>query len=95
VHIKDGCYIQESDGIFPQVEYTFPGEGDGDVERIVRDLLQTGYDGGLSIEPHLAVVYHEDSSQSANEVRYSNYVEYGRRLMQLVDGVMGSNPQAG
>jgi sugar phosphate isomerase/epimerase len=84
VHIKDGRYIRESDGIFPVVEYTFPGEGDGDVERIVRDLVQTGYDGGFSIEPHLAVVYHEGSSQSEDEIRYSNYVEYGRRFMKLV-----------
>jgi sugar phosphate isomerase/epimerase len=95
VHIKDGRYIRESDGIFPEVEYTFPGEGDGEVARIVGDLLQTGYDGGLSIEPHLAVVYHERSAQSQDEARYNNYVEYGRRLMQLVEDVTGSKPPAG
>jgi sugar phosphate isomerase/epimerase len=89
VHIKDGRYVAESDGIFPEVEYTFPGEGDGEVARIVRDLLQTGYDGGFSIEPHLAVVYHDASAQSADEVRYNNYVEYGRRFMQLVEAVAG------
>jgi sugar phosphate isomerase/epimerase len=95
VHIKDGRYRRETDGIFPEVEYTFPGEGDGDVTRIVRDLLQTGYDGGLSIEPHLAVVYHEGSAQAGGEMRYRNYVEYGRRLMRLVDAVTGKEPQAG
>jgi len=95
VHIKDGCYLRESGGIFPEVEYTFPGEGDGDVARIVGDLLQTGYDGGFSIEPHLAVVYHDSSAQSKDEVRYSNYVEYGRRFMQLVDVVTGNRWQAG
>jgi len=89
VHIKDGRYIRESAGIFPEVEYTFPAEGDGDVERIVRDLLQTGYDGGFSIEPHLAVVHHDSSAQPANEVRYNNYVEYGRRFMRLVEAVTG------
>ena len=89
VHIKDGRYIRESAGIFPEVEYTFPAEGDGDVERIVRDLLQTGYDGGFSIEPHLAAVHHDSSAQPANEVRYSNYVEYGRRFMRLVEAVTG------
>lgn len=94
VHIKDGRYIRESDGIFPEVEYTLPGEGDGDVERIVRDLLQSGYDGGFSIEPHLAVVYHEGSAQSADEVRYNNYVEYGRRFVQLVETVTGGNSEA-
>jgi sugar phosphate isomerase/epimerase len=87
VHIKDGRYIRESGSIFPLVEYTFPGQGDGDVARIVDDLLQTGYDGGFSIEPHLAVVHHDDSVQSVDEVRYANYVEYGRRFMRLVDAV--------
>jgi sugar phosphate isomerase/epimerase len=91
VHIKDGRYIRESDGIFPEVEYTFPGEGDGDVERVVRDLLGSGYDGGFSIEPHLTVVYHEGSAQSADEVRYNNYVEYGRRFMRLVETATGES----
>jgi sugar phosphate isomerase/epimerase len=87
VHIKDGRYVAEGDGIFPKVEYTFPGEGDGDVARIVADLLATGYDGGFSIEPHLTVVYHDDSAQSEDKVRYDNYVAYGRRFMQLVEAV--------
>jgi sugar phosphate isomerase/epimerase len=95
VHIKDGRYIRESDGIFPEVEYTFPGEGDGEVERIVRDLLHTGYDGGFSIEPHLAVVYHDDSAQSTEEVRYNNYVEYGRRFMRLLEAVIEDRSPAG
>lgn len=89
VHIKDGRYIRESDGIFPYVEYTFPGEGDGDVVRIVSDLLQSGYDGGFSIEPHLAIVHHEESAKS-EEIRYQNYVEYGRRFMSLVEAVKGN-----
>ena len=95
VHIKDGRYIRESDGIFPEVEYTFPGEGDGDVARIVADLLASGYDGGFSIEPHLDVVYHEGAGQSADEVRYRNYVAYGRRFMGLVESCMAKRPQAG
>jgi sugar phosphate isomerase/epimerase len=95
VHIKDGRYLRESDGIFPEVEYTFPGEGDGDVRRIVRDLLHTGYDGGFSIEPHLAVVYHDASAQSVDEIRYQNYVEYGRRFMRLVEDVTQNGPPAG
>jgi sugar phosphate isomerase/epimerase len=93
VHIKDGRYVAETDGIFPEVEYTFPDEGDGDVARIVGDLLQSGYDGGFSIEPHLAVVYHDDSARSADEIRYDNYVEYGRRFMRLVEVVTGNRPQ--
>lgn len=89
VHIKDCRYIQESGDIFPYVEYTFPGEGDGDVVRIVRDLLHSGYDGGFSIEPHLAIVHHDESAKS-EEVRYQTYVEYGRRFMSLVNSITGN-----
>jgi sugar phosphate isomerase/epimerase len=95
VHIKDGRHIRERDGIFPEVAYTFPGEGDGDVARIVADLLANGYDGGFSIEPHLAVVYHEGAGQSADEVRYRNYVEYGQRFMSLVESCMANGSLAG
>jgi sugar phosphate isomerase/epimerase len=87
VHIKDARYIEETDGIFPKAEHVFPGEGDGDVEKIVTDLLTNGYDGGFSIEPHLAVVFHDDSVQSEDDVRYRNYVEYGQHFMQLVANI--------
>ncbi len=84
VHIKDGRFVEESGGLFPKVEYTFPGEGDGDVVRIVRDLLESGYDGGFSIEPHLSVVHHDASVVSEEEQRFNNYVEYGRRMERIV-----------
>jgi sugar phosphate isomerase/epimerase len=89
VHIKDGEYVAESDGLFPEVNYTFPGEGDGDVRRIVKDLLESGYDGGFSIEPHLSVVHHDRSDDAAHarspeERRFNNYVEYGRRFERMM-----------
>ena len=86
VHIKDGRFVSEKpDGIFPNAEFMFPGEGDGDVRRIVCDLLQSGYDGGISIEPHLAVVLHDESVKSGDDVKFANYVEYGRRMIALLD----------
>jgi sugar phosphate isomerase/epimerase len=87
VHIKDGRFVEESGGLFPKVEYTFPDEGDGDVVRIVRDLLKSGYDGGVSIEPHLSVVHHDTSVVSEEEQRFNNYVEYGRRVERIVSGL--------
>jgi sugar phosphate isomerase/epimerase len=84
VHIKDGRFVEETGGLFPKVEYTFPGEGDGDVVRIVRDLLASRYDGGISIEPHLSVVHHDDSVVSEAELRFNNYVEYGRRMERII-----------
>jgi len=85
VHIKDGVQKPDEKG----TRFTFAGEGDGDVKRIVKDLLDGGYDGGFSIEPHLAAVYHDDSIQSPEAIKYANYVEYGRRFMQLVESLRG------
>ena len=93
VHVKDARYVRETDGIFAEAEYLWPGEGDADVKRILKDLLDGGYDGGISIEPHLAVVYHDKSVQSSEEVMYQNYVEYGRRMMALLEEI--GHPCAG
>ncbi len=91
VHIKDAIYQEESEGIFAKAEFTFPGEGHGDVEKIVDDLLKSGYDGGFSMEPHLDVVFHDDSEKDDPEagarIRFANYVEYGKRFTALVDRV--------
>ncbi len=89
VHIKDGRFVGlRPDKIFNDSEWTFPGEGEGSVREIVDDLLKRGYDGGFSIEPHMALVYHDDDSRSSEQVKYENYVEYGRRFMGLVDDIM-------
>ena len=88
-HVKDRiAYVHIKDGFWDQGEnkavYTFPGEGQAAVERIVKDLLDNGYDGGFSMEPHLAVVFHDADVKSDDAVRYANYVEYGRRFMKLL-----------
>ncbi|MDY7010463.1 MAG: sugar phosphate isomerase/epimerase family protein [Planctomycetota bacterium] len=83
VHIKDGVW----DPAEKKANFTFAGDGDGNVRRIVKDLLDDGYDGGISIEPHLAVVYHDDSVQAENEIMYANYIEYGRRFMKLLEEI--------
>ncbi len=83
VHIKDGIWDKGAQ----KMSFTFPGEGEGDVRRIVTDLMARGYDGGLSIEPHLAVVVHDPSVSSDASVRFGNYVEYGRRMKAMVDEI--------
>lgn len=80
VHIKDARKVDGED------IYTYCGEGEGRVRDIVGDLLAHGYDGGISIEPHLAAVIH--TGQTADPAKlYESYVEYGRRLMKIVDEV--------
>ena len=83
IHIKDS----RRDPVSGKEVYTFPGEGDGDVERVVRDLLASGYDGGFSMEPHMRVVFHDASVTAAEDARYDTYVEYGRRFMTLMEGL--------
>lgn len=79
VHVKDGIWDAEA----KRAKYGFPGEGQGDVECIVRDLLASGYTGGFSIEPHMGAAL-DDPSLTKEENCYATYVEYGRRLMALV-----------
>lgn len=83
VHIKDGIWdpVQAAAGVNG---HTWPGEGQGDVRAVVKDLLARGYDGGFSIEPHLAVVAHDPKVIAPEQIKFANYVEYGRRFMRLV-----------
>lgn len=81
IHIKDGIWDEAAQ----KTTFTHAGEGHGDVRRILADLLGRGYDGGISIEPHMAVVFHEGSSGTPEDVMYRNYVEYGRRVDRMVN----------
>lgn len=88
IHIKDGRWNEEKQ----EAEYTWPGEGDGQVWKILADALMHGYEGGISIEPHLAVVFHDSSVTSSAEHQYKTYVEYGRRLEKLIADVKARIP---
>lgn len=79
VHIKDANIV---DG---EPVYCYCGEGQGFVRETIADLLARGYDGGFSIEPHLAAVIHTGETTSDKELLYNSYTEYGRRLMAIVD----------
>jgi sugar phosphate isomerase/epimerase len=80
VHVKDVIW----DHVKNEPTYTFPGEGHAQVRRVLKDLLAAGYSGGVSIEPHMAVVFHDATVTAPAERQYANYVEYGRRLGDLV-----------
>ena len=79
VHIKDARLIDGKE------VYTYCGEGDGCVKDIVKDLLAKGYAGGFSIEPHLAAVIHTGQKADSELQLYESYVEYGRRIMKIVE----------
>ena len=79
IHIKDANRTSEGKAI-----PCYVGEGQGSVRRIVKDLIASGYTGGLSIEPHIAAIVHEGKQGSPEEL-YRTYIEYGRRLMKIVE----------
>lgn len=79
VHIKD-ARLEGDDEI-----YSYPGEGHGRIPEILQALIDDGYQGGLSIEPHMASVFHDpDAAQASEEESVQIYLEYGRRLMGLL-----------
>ena len=79
VHIKDG--LVGADGVHV---HTWPGEGQGDVRRVLADLFARGYDGGISIEPHIASVFHDPAITGSEGRMRASYLEYGRRTMAIV-----------
>jgi sugar phosphate isomerase/epimerase len=81
IHIKD--YKTLKDG---QEKATYPGEGEAKVREILSDLKKSGYNGFISIEPHLASVIHEGKVGDP-EVTYQTYITYGRKLMDIVKGL--------
>ena len=83
VHIKDVVWDQGKGAPV----YTFPGEGQGQVRKILKDLLASGYEAGISIEPHMAVVFHDATVTATAEAQHDNYVEYGRRLARLISEI--------
>lgn len=83
VHVKDCIWVPAK----KDADYKFPGEGDAQVHKILKDLFANGYDAGISIEPHMAVVFHDKTVTSSPQAQFDNYVEYGRRMGKLIDEI--------
>lgn len=81
VHIKCG-----RKGTDDKYATCYPDE-DPVQERILKDLKTSGYDGWVSIEPHLQAAIHAGKDvEDATKARWV-YVEFGQRLMKLVDSL--------
>jgi sugar phosphate isomerase/epimerase len=78
VHIKDCARTDKG-----EIEYTYPGEGQSMVRRILESLLDLGYDGAFSIEPHITAQIHLGTSSSGREAQ-EIYLEYGRRINAML-----------
>ncbi|HVY68955.1 MAG TPA: TIM barrel protein [Verrucomicrobiae bacterium] len=86
IHVKDARWNPAK----KDADYTFPGEGDGAVRRILSDAFAGGYDGGISIEPHMVVVFHDAGSKSNDDAMRQNFVDYGRRLEKMICEIKGA-----
>jgi len=82
MHVKDATWNPAKN----DAEYNWPGEGQGRVRDILKDAFARGYDGGISIEPHMVVVFHDANSKSktSDAETSRNFVEYGQRLEKLI-----------
>ncbi len=90
VHIKDATWNPAKN----DADYHWPGEGQGRVRDILQDALARGYDAAFSIEPHMVVVFHDAKSSAASaEALRQNYLEYGRRLEQMIADIQAQRPE--
>ena len=81
IDIKDATWNPAKN----DADYNWPGDGKGRVRDILSDAFQRGYDSGISIEPHMVVVFHDAKTNSSNEeAMQKNYVEYGRVLERMI-----------
>jgi sugar phosphate isomerase/epimerase len=83
IHVKDATWNPAK----KDADYNWPGEGQGRVADILRDAMESGYQGGVSIEPHMVVVFHDANSKADDAATRANFVEYGRRIQQLVEQI--------
>src|SRR5438876_1594908 len=83
IHVKDATWNPAKN----DADYNWPGEGAGRVRDILKDAFACGYDAGISIEPHMVVVFHDAHSKANDEAMRANFVEYGRRLQKLIGEV--------
>ena len=78
VHVKDATRTPAGD-----TGYVPPGEGDAGVGECLRLLFEHGYDGVLSLEPHVTLQPHAASGRGEP----ATFTECGRALERLVAGI--------
>ena len=78
IHIKD-CKTNNKG----ETEYTFPGQGDSMVRKILLDVLESGYTGAFSIEPHIVSQIHIGNMPESGINPKEIYLEYGKKTNAL------------
>ncbi len=85
IHVKDATFVQGKN----DCDYNYPGQGQGRVRDILKDALARGYDAGISIEPHVAAVFHDASVKASGQVMFDSYIRYGRELERMIGEIKG------
>ena len=62
---------------------TWIGEGIIPVSKLLKAMVDDGYDGFVSMEPHIAAEHHTGKTSSA-EVLYNTYIKNGKKATELV-----------
>lgn len=89
MHVKDATY----DPAKKDCNYNYPGEGQGRVRDILKDALARGYTGAVSIEPHVAVVFHDDAVKAGDKQIYDSYIRYARQLNAMIAELSNKAPR--
>jgi sugar phosphate isomerase/epimerase len=82
VHIKDNNPTDDGKHIM-----CYPAEGRCQVREVTRELVASGYDGFVSIEPHMKGQVHLGDDTGGATGAYETYVEYGRRMAAVLADV--------
>ena len=86
IHVKDAVWNSAR----KDADYCWAGDGHGRVLEILRDAAARGYDGGLSIEPHMVVVFHAVDQPIRTEAdQRKNFLEYGRLVGEMIKDAKG------
>ncbi|MGP8198106.1 MAG: sugar phosphate isomerase/epimerase family protein [Limisphaerales bacterium] len=80
IHVKDATY----DPAKERCDYNYPGEGKGRVRDILKDAFARGYNAAVSIEPHVAVVFHDAAVKAGDEEIHDSFVRYARQLEAMI-----------
>ncbi len=79
LHIKDACWDNDT------LHYTLPGKGSGKVKEILRLVSEYDMAMPVSIEPHVAVVFHDPSKKASFEQRWNSFIDYGNQLVTMAE----------
>jgi len=82
IHLKDARMTGD------KCDFKLCGEGDAQISRILKDLKERGYDGGISIEPHLASVFHSSEDEGLDEeASIKIYKDFGEIVMKMLKDI--------